>query len=276
MINLFDKIKDKNLYIVSDLHMGDGSNKDNFKPYQADFEKFLDYVEKDEDYCLILAGDVFEFWQSQHGDIIRTYYDLIKRLISMNTVFIVGNHDIDLVGFIGLEMGSKFFELLSGGLVVSRNGKNISIMHGHEFDIFNDPNKAMMLGKMAAMLAGWVEMKVGPTVEGKSTESFLSDTAMRFVSFFSNIYRWLNPTVNKGGNLNKFYQTVLKHHNKYPNNILVMGHTHDAGSIEDWYFNDGSWQNGNPNFIFINKQGRLILKEWPSCKGVFVQLLESE
>lgn len=273
MVDLLDRIKDKNLYVISDLHMGDGSNKDNFKEYLPEFEKFLDYVEKDPDYCLIIAGDVFEFWQSQHGDIIKTYYDLLNRMTRMNSVFVIGNHDIDLIGFIGLEMGCKFFELLSGGLVVSRNGKNIRIMHGHEFDIFNDPNKAMMLGKMAAMLAGWLEMKIGSNIGNESTESFLSNSVMKIVSFFSNIYKILNPTVSEGGDIDKFYQTILDYHKKYPNNILIMGHTHDAGIISDWYFNSGSWQKNSPHFVVVNKSGSIMLRKWPSCEQVFSQLI---
>jgi UDP-2,3-diacylglucosamine pyrophosphatase LpxH len=132
----------------------------------------------------------------------------------------------------------------------------------------------MMFGKMAAMLAGWVEMKLGNKIGNESTESFLSNTAMRLVSFFSKIYQRLNPSFSNGGYVDKFYQTVLDYHTKYPKNILVMGHTHDAGIISDWYCNSGSWQKGDPHFIVINKDGQVMLRKWPSCEQVFNQLVK--
>ena len=62
-----------NTYIVSDLHMGDGSASDNFAPIKSRFEEFLDMVEKDEGYKLVLAGDIFEIWQSRMGEIGRAH-----------------------------------------------------------------------------------------------------------------------------------------------------------------------------------------------------------
>ena len=119
-----EQLQGKTLYVVSDLHMGDGTAKDNFAEHRQRFEAFLDeVVEQDDDGRLILAGDVFEFWQSPHGDIVRTYLDLLKRLVQRRAVFIVGNHDIDLLGFVGLPVESALIDHLVADLVVDRGGK---------------------------------------------------------------------------------------------------------------------------------------------------------
>ena len=53
-----EQVQGETLYVVSDLHMGDGTAKDNFAEHRQRFEVFLDeVVEKDDDGRLILAGD---------------------------------------------------------------------------------------------------------------------------------------------------------------------------------------------------------------------------
>ena len=272
-MDVFNKINNKNLYIVSDLHMGDWTDKDNFKDFRPEFERFLDYVERDPDYCLILNGDVFELWQSSIGDILRNYFDLLNRIVNMNSIFIVGNHDIDLQSLIGLNLKNNFIDSLSSCLIVERNGKHIRIMHGHEFDKFNDPKKSMLLGKISALAAGWIEMQIGTTLGEKSTETILDKIAMFFVNLFSSIYRNLNKTSSENKNKETFYSNLIEYHNKCIDNIIITGHTHDAGIISDWYFNSGSWQKKSPYFIAIDKSGSIIIRKWPSCEQVFKNLL---
>jgi UDP-2,3-diacylglucosamine pyrophosphatase LpxH len=56
---------EKDIFVVSDLHIGDGGPRDNFSvdSKAQKFDCFLDYVE-DCGADLFVLGDLFEFWQA--------------------------------------------------------------------------------------------------------------------------------------------------------------------------------------------------------------------
>ena len=259
----------RTLYVVSDLHMGDGSAKDNFAEYRGRFEDFLGrVVERDPNGCLVLAGDVFEFWQSMHGQVVRTYLDLLRRLVQNRSVFIVGNHDIDLLGFVGLTVDSPLIVLLTDRVLLERGGRNFWICHGHEFDGLNDPAKAMILGRIVTLAAGQAEMWLGPKVGVESTESFLEKASLAVLSWMARRYRsWFGRTAGEksgtGKEIDKTRVALDKYHLEHPDQILVAGHTHQAGWYGDWYVNAGSWQGSQANYVRITPEGQVALHKWP-------------
>ena len=262
-------VEGKTLYIVSDLHMGDGTAKDNFKEYRPRFEDFLaGVVEQDPNGCLVLAGDVFEFWQSSHGSIAKIYFDLLKRLVERKSVFIVGNHDIDLFGFIGLPVDSPLIGCLAMEVVLERGDKHIRICHGHEFDKFNDPRKAMLLGRIATMLAGEAEMRVGTKVRGLPTERWLERAVRWVMGRLALVYRKsFNATPgersDKGKKIDETKVGLDNYHPQHPDQILVAGHTHKAGRYQDWYVNAGCWQGEQAHYVKITADGEVSLHRWP-------------
>lgn len=262
MNNLNQLIEGKTLYIVSDLHMGDRSPKDNFREYIGRFESFLDdVVDADHNGQLILAGDTFEFWQCQHGTITRAYLVLLKRLVAMKSIFIVGNHDIDLLGFVGLDINSPFIDLLTDQFHLARNGKNILICHGHEFDKFNDPARWLFIGRIAAIAAGRAEMAVGTKVGQEATEGML----LRGLLWLINLCRpkTAGEKLEKGKTIDDVQAKLEKHHTEHPNETVVAGHTHKAGWYGDWYVNAGSWQTDQAHYVKIDTDGTMTLRKWP-------------
>ena len=102
----------KDIFVISDLHMGDGGPRDNFaagdKEQQLDL--FIDFVKK-ENGELIIVGDLFEFWQASLGKVLVMRRPLIDRLSNMGATFVIGNHDSDLEALIGSDiLGPRFFK----------------------------------------------------------------------------------------------------------------------------------------------------------------------
>ncbi|MBS3734744.1 MAG: UDP-2,3-diacylglucosamine diphosphatase [Phycisphaerae bacterium] len=257
------------VYVVSDLHLGDGTAKDNFLPYRRRFERFLDGIAPDAQ--LVLAGDVFEFWQCQHGAIVREYLPLLRRLVDMDAIFIVGNHDIDLLGFVDLPLGDRLTALLCEDLPLERGGRTIRIYHGHEFDTYNDPKRWLFLGRVMTILAGQAEIHFGPEIGGQPTEALLSKLWNRVrklgrVLWFPLLwlYRCFRKTPAESQRKRKKHLgRVLKFKRDHPEiDVIVAGHTHEAGTCGDWYVNTGSWQSADgAAYAVIAADGSVTLQK---------------
>lgn len=266
-----DLIKDKTIFIVSDLHMGDGSPSDNFKKHRKKFETFLDMVEDTPNSIIVLNGDIFELWQSQLGDVIKEYFDIIKRLIELQSIFIVGNHDMDFMGLLDLPLDIDILKYITKDISFIRKGQKIEIKHGYEFDTFNDPQKSIVIGKILGLLVGLAEKAVGEKnhqidVESKirSVEPFFR----RLASFFSKIYHFFygmtaGERAAKGKSINGMYENIVEYGLEHPNDIVISGHTHIAGWIEDWYVNCGAWWMDNASYVKIDLDGYVDLRSWP-------------
>jgi UDP-2,3-diacylglucosamine pyrophosphatase LpxH len=87
-------------YVVSDLHIGDGGPRDNFAhgPGAPLLDSFLDFVDQ-QDGRLVICGDLFEFWQANLSKVLVRHEPLLARLARMDTIYVLGNHDADLLYF---------------------------------------------------------------------------------------------------------------------------------------------------------------------------------
>jgi len=147
----------KYIYAISDLHIGDGSDRDNFKSKVDLFKMTLKDLPNGR---IVLVGDVFDIWAYDEDKIIKEYYWLIRQLGYMNAVFVTGNHDCKL-----LSKDSKIRKLIYdyGGKVCEYYiYKNILFLHGHQFDIYNSIYHN--IGEFATKLAGTLG-KIDPDIE---------------------------------------------------------------------------------------------------------------
>jgi len=274
-------MEDKTIYVVSDLHIGDGGPRDNFgyagsnKPEQ--FREFLDFVagQKAE---LIILGDLFDFWQANFSRVLINNMPLIERLGEMEATFVVGNHDIDLVGFIEHKLlGPRLFHKLSGPFPRKIGNKTFYFMHGHEVDPYNKgevPGK----GRLLTILAGIAESFVGsPRLNGgRSVESVLELAGQ---GFLNAVKRWGRKLLLKclllfGVQSNEqspaqnsdWACEMLLHYKAHREanhyDVAIVGHTHRPGQIGDWYFNSGSWVTTNNSFIRILSNGEVQAFDW--------------
>ena len=130
------------LVVISDLHLGDGSSRDDFLPNGELLEEVLRRYYLPNGYSLVLNGDIEEL-QRFPLDAIRSrwhgLYELFRQFVARAAVYrIVGNHD-DGLWHSDARIGH---EPLLASLRLSFGSETIFIFHGHQatifFERFND------------------------------------------------------------------------------------------------------------------------------------------
>lgn len=276
----------KDIFVISDLHIGDGGPRDNFSCKGSDrpdqFMAFLDYVQK-EGGELIIVGDLFDFWQANFSRVLTSDFgsQLIEKLGKMNVTYIIGNHDIDLVGFVDQKLlNPALFQSLSAPFFRKIGGKTFCFMHGHEVDPYNNeevPGK----GRLLTIFAGMAESFVGSPklADGRSVESVLEQSgegAWKHLKAFGRrllakillLFGSQSNDTSPAQNSDRAAEMLLnykahKEQNKY--DVLIVGHTHQPGQMDGWYFNSGSWATTNNNFVRITHAGEAKVFDW--CDG---------
>lgn len=248
-------------YIISDLHLADGTRRDDFKKNRTKFKNFLRMVKKQKAQ-LIIAGDFLELLQTNPIDIARTYSDILNDLISLRAKIIIGNHDYYLRHFRKLKFLYDSYQIPE---------TKIFIQHGHQFDRFNDPERLIYIGNLAAMSAGFME-DIHPDLD-ETAMSFIEALHQKLKSAFAPIN---TPGTNRrqylahGGDFSEYLKGAKKLLKKY--DYVILGHTHKPGTaFKGRYLNSGSWTSSKPTYVEVSPHGKCILKYWPSqrpCKKI--------
>jgi predicted phosphodiesterase len=118
--------------IFSDLHMGDGSSTDDFKPNSDLFKTVLKDYYYDKKFSLILNGDVEELQRFSFKKIVSYWPEVYKifdgfakytRLIKT-----IGNHDIEL----SILKDNPFSYELLDAFKLRYKGNDLFVFHGHQ------------------------------------------------------------------------------------------------------------------------------------------------
>ncbi|MFW6100667.1 MAG: metallophosphoesterase [Bacteroidota bacterium] len=237
-------------FIVSDLHMGDGSSADDFKPNKKLFLDFLEHVKRQEG-TLILAGDVFELWQADLQSILKNNFEVFKMLFELRPKVIVGNHDYYLKTFIDFDF--VYYPALQ---IEAESGDIIRVEHGNVYDPNNDPEKNMQLGKIVAAAGGIAENWVHPDID-ETFMSFVGKAKSVGNSVCEEITTpWTEEKRTKKKQSNNNYVKAANNIVKENDDIswVVFGHTHNAEiKHEQHYVNSGCWVKEIPSFVKIDK-----------------------
>jgi len=277
---------ENDIFVVSDLHLGDGGPRDNFS---ADgklrkFNEFLDYV-NDCGGQLYLLGDVFDFWQANIGKVLTHNMHLLDRFAEMQAAYVVGNHDADFEDLIGKNMlGHRFFERMSGPFERTIGGKRFKFMHGHELDPFNRDGTPRW-GRILAILGGIVEDRKGSPLlsAGGLTEKSLLKVSRTFMWIWNNSVNLfeksekhekphsLSESLTPAQDPSKIKGILSLYHKDKRiagYDFLIGGHTHRAGLFQDWYCNSGCWVGLRSNFVRIQSNGCVHLYEWKNGQPI--------
>ena len=278
----------KKIFVISDLHMGDGGPRDNFAVGQRkdEFIGFLDYVKQNDGELLIL-GDLFEFWQASLGSVLVKRLPYIDKLANMDFKFVVGNHDADLKALIGSSiLGHQFFDQMRPSFDRVIGGKKFMFMHGHEVDVFNkDDNPGW--GRILAIFAGIFEDRNGSPMlsEGVTVEEVLNGFGENMLRFWNWLVNKMKKGLKKGDSTSpkkeltpsqnpERAEEMLKLYKKDKTekgyDIAIVGHTHKAGKYENWYFNSGSWVGENNEFLAISPEGEINFHHWKNNTDISI------
>lgn len=274
-------------YIISDIHLGDGSMTDIFVAKDRHLLRFLDKVDA-EGATLIVAGDAIDFSQSwsltpilrAHGKVLGAFSRLAAK---GRMTYVIGNHDFDL---------RLYDELLNLPVVGEvQIGDDILVRHGYEYDpvigpdigrselrtrvhhgierffgiwlrlplqhFYNLPNRlAFWLFHKAALLA-FAKAEFVQRITG-------DDSGVKAAKLESE-YWLLAQLGDPGGLFRPVRDAALKGDHK----LLVCGHSHLPGVVrlgpERLYANTGSWTFNTATVL------RIDASKPPSEESVVVQ-----
>ncbi len=130
--NITDEDK---IVIFSDLHVGNGSERDDFKPNAGMwFEIALDWY-LDKKFKLILNGDIEEL-QRFHINSVMTYWTSFYHVLNAfksrsGLIKIIGNHDHELL----LRRDYPYFDHLANAVKFVYRKQPILVFHGHQANV---------------------------------------------------------------------------------------------------------------------------------------------
>lgn len=241
----------KDRYVIfSDVHKGNGQKvTDDFCHNEKTYEAALDYY-VNQDYRLILNGDIEECWKFEHDTIADVYADTAfraeKQFIQQGHGFYMrtyGNHDEDWAN--PLKLKNSLHGVLKFPIEVHPAislGDKVLIAHGHQGDLTSD-RIATYTRHFIRRLWKPIQQLLHVKLDGKLAGNY---------SFGSHrercLYRWAAST----------------------RQLLIAGHTHRAvfhpyeSTTSDHYINLGSCiHNDGITGIEIDR-GEIRLVHWTS------------
>jgi UDP-2,3-diacylglucosamine pyrophosphatase LpxH len=269
-------IRQKDVFVVSDLHIGDRTSKDRFvrSGKDRDFMRFLEYVQNQEGQ-LVIAGDLFELWRFSLEQITHQWHDLLDLLHRMNSIFIPGNHDAVVANAHSGDL-HPFFECVRPPFTTLLGNKRFRFMHGHEVDPLQ-PHYLQKWGHNLGLFSGLFDLK-DTLLEW--TNYALSDALYDLAETVLRFWHWLTQnkshtihndlslsntySENSSIRVQKMLSRFLYHKEETLYDVAIMGHTHKPGQFGQWYYNCGSWTRPVNNFLRIRPNGHTAVFDWGS------------
>ena len=261
-----------NLFVISDLHLGDRTNKDRFIKTGKErlFMQFLEYVQKQEGQ-LIITGDLFELWRFSLEHVTDQWHKLLDILYQMNTIFIPGNHDA-VVAAPHTHCMHPFFACVHEPFTAQLANKRFRFMHGHEIDPLQ-PNCLQKFGQNLGIYSFLFDIKDALLdLTNFAMSDVLYDIAENLLKLWYFISRNSKHIIkneiehikNSSIRVQKMLTRLLQHREEILYDIAVAGHTHKPGQFGHWYYNSGSWTRPVNNFLKIWPDGHTAVFDWDS------------
>jgi uncharacterized membrane protein HdeD (DUF308 family)/UDP-2,3-diacylglucosamine pyrophosphatase LpxH len=270
----------RDIFVISDLHLGDGGVRDNFEVggRARQLHQFLDHVGA-EGGELVILGDLFELWQMNTSRIFTHRRPLLDHFAKLPLVYVPGNHDVDLVHFIGTALlDHPFFASMRRPFDRQLGGRRFRFFHGHETDPFN-ASENPGFGQMLSIFAGLFEdQNKSPLLSsGEAVESVLEQFGESMLALWTSATAGLSAQLGIAGDVEprealtpvqnpdrvrEHVEGLRKARAREGWDVVVLGHTHKLGRVEDWYHNSGSWVGAHNSFLRVDPEGHVRYFEW--------------
>lgn len=279
------RVETGKIYLVSDLHLGDGSHSDIFQHKDEHFLRFLDEVAREAE-TLIIVGDALDFDQAWYfSRIVKAHREVLSRLTRLSdqvrVVYVYGNHDPDIVLFRDILK----WELCDKVVL----DDEILIVHGYEFDTYVGGNfEGTTWGSRAffayeSLFKTWIRFPLRDYYT-------LSNRMLHFIFYWAvlttRLLRRIGPRLGRpqlGSRLQRttrfWTRAVLGDPMDLTRVVLgelgpdspwrsiVCGHSHVPGLVKTAadrsYLNLGSWSFGNSQYAVYDGES-FLLKDWIS------------
>lgn len=273
-------LNNRKLFIISDLHIGDGSPRDNLIKGNKVllFNRFLDEVEK-QDGVLVILGDLLELWRYSWEAILEYWWKLFDRLATMPVLYVPGNHD-ELLNTRYEECRNvhPFLQNLHPPFLKTIGPHRFKFMHGHEVDPLIS-RYCTTLAPLLRILAGTLEFRPDTClVTCDKVTDILLETGEQFLRIWHTLTRQVNHAVYAHLGFSSESMTWLKCPIRTRNmlarfykqqqagfyDITITGHTHNPGYFGNWYFNCGCWTRQVMNYLTVDPEGHIEIRNWTS------------
>lgn len=271
------------VYVISDIHLGDGSPSDIFVAKDRQLLAFLEQVEE-EQATLLIAGDAIDFSQAwfftevlrAHGKVLGRFSDLAAQ---GRLFYILGNHDHDLRLYVDVLR----IPVVHGVEI----GEHTLVLHGYEFDpvIGKDIEGAERRTKMHHMvervLKTWLRLPLEHFYNGwnrfsfwmfhkavwtrRRTAAFLDSITggeRRSRALADEIMYWTRGQI---GDPACIFHPACAFLETGPYSTLICGHSHLPGQVGlpsgKRYANTGSWT--FTSAVVLRMEGQeLSVRDW--------------
>ena len=269
---------ERRLYVISDLHMGDGSSRDTLAKGGKSvlLQRFLDEVER-QDGVLVVLGDFFELWRYQAAAILEHWHTLIDRMSQMDLIYVPGNHDTLYDNRFEKERRMHpIFEKLHPPFVRTIGGQRFKFMHGHEVDpMISD--RMIKLAPVLRLLTGAFEFRQDQCLITcdrvsdallEAGEQFLHGWHKMTCQFDQAVYEHLGFTneqlawLKRPLRTRKMLARFFRQQQDGVYDVTITGHTHKAGRFGQWYYNCGCWTQPIMNYLLIRPDGNVSVHDW--------------
>jgi UDP-2,3-diacylglucosamine pyrophosphatase LpxH len=254
---------------IPDTHLLEKRQTDDFfdghPEYEERFLSLLDFLvglrtEEGDGLEIIQIGDYFDLWQAKGNTnlILAAYPSIVGLLEKVKPIYLVGNHDIDLVRWYkdqGETFGRRwrYYTTVSGKL-------RVIYEHGFQADFFNNQESwSGIIGREVTKIVGMMEY-INPNIDEVLGSAW--DSVTRVFDKY-NVFTPVNdPQGFNAHEYLRYYVNLLARYNRGetfdhygPENmdlgLVVIGHTHNARLVQMpqagriYYLLDcGAWVNG--------------------------------
>lgn len=275
---------DRLVYVVSDIHLGDGSPSDTFMGKDREFLAFMARARAHGAH-LVVAGDIVDFHQAwtlarvlrAHG---RLLGELSRYADELGVTYIWGNHDHDIRLFRDLLRLRVCSELLLGDEVL--------IQHGYEYDPWIGPHlEASHLATQVHHLAerllrSWIRLPLENFYTRANRLTFwLTHKVALALDLRLRLARRLGLeqlarksekvlaywAQNQLGDAAGLFENVRAALLRGPHRFLVTGHSHLPGRVrlgpDRCYVNTGSWTFNSSTYAVWDGRD-FVVRDWLS------------
>jgi predicted phosphodiesterase len=218
--------------VISDLHLGPGDRSDLFGHDDAEFLRYLHFLEQSFE-KIVLLGDIWEtltspvpFTPRQALESCKERHrEIAKRFEDPKYLYVHGNHDI-----VARDLG------VPGEVTLDADGVKLHFVHGHVHDLLI--RRARWLSEVAVYLGAWLRrFGLAPVYR-----------------VFEHLDHWLTSAKIDPRNC-PFQRWAIDHAELREADVIVTGHTHLAANSEHGarlFLNSGSCSYGQTNFVAID------------------------
>ncbi len=283
------------VYVISDLHIGDGSRSDIFLAKDKDLLRFLEHV-RQERAMLVIAGDAVDFSQAwAFGRVLKAHGKLFFALRQLaeegQLIYVYGNHDHDM----------RFYkDMLSFPVVAGVEiGDEVKIIHGHQLDPEIGPN--LQESELATLVHHFFERALRTWLRVPLDLFYTrSNRAMFWVGhkalWWKRITGWLVKPLDGGARLDRaeeraaywirsnmgdpgcLFHPALERLDAQDQRVLVCGHSHLPGIVRRVdgrvYANTGSWTFASASYLRWSPDDGIQVRDWLSGRTWGSELYE--